>query len=112
MGLRFVGLAYGDADFLGMALRGLPPPLPKRDPRSRVIEIERPSIDEHFGLPDVVLADGRRFVFRAAGELLTAGRGPIPVIAPVIAPRPLATVHRLSSPMSAILDRAAMRVAC
>jgi PilZ domain len=105
MGLRFVALDPIESAFLRSSLRGLPPPLPVRDARRAVIEIERPSLDDSFGAPDLTLADGRRFVFRAEGALLTAGRGP----APEIAPQPMATVHRLSAPMSAIFDRAAMR---
>ena len=107
MGLRFVQLDSPEADFLNLALRGLPPPLPTRGTRRAVIELQRPSSDESFGLPELELPDGRRFVFRAESALLTAGRGPM--LTNEVTVRRLATVHKLSSPMSAIFDRAATR---
>ncbi len=98
MGLRFLDIEHEHRDLLAEALRGLPPLLPAS--RKRVIELDRPSIEEG-PLPHLVLADGSRFTFRAEAPLLTAGRGlapaaTVPAYAPVIA---------FSSPMSAILQR-------
>ncbi|HEX2677456.1 MAG TPA: PilZ domain-containing protein [Polyangiales bacterium] len=99
MGLRFLELENCESDLLAEALRGLPPPLPKRSDRHTTIELVRPSLDEG-AFPQVVLADGSRFTFRAEGALLTAGRGPEPML-----PRNYAPVVPLSSTMSAILRR-------
>lgn len=98
MGLRFVDLPHDDAELLAEVLRGLPPPLPALAPRGRAVELVRPSIDEGR-LPQIVLADGSRFVLRAEGSLLTAGRGPDEHV------RSYAPVVPITSTMSAILGR-------
>lgn len=102
MGLRFIDLPHDAADLLAVALRGLPPPLPKPSARTSVIDRARPSLDEG-ALPQVVLADGSRFVFRAQAPLLTAGRGPETIA------RAYTPVVPLTSTMSAIFDRTRTR---
>jgi hypothetical protein len=105
MGLRFVELERAHAELLRATLRGLPPPLPKRSRSTTTIEIERPSIEEVFGFPPIVLADGTSFSLRAEGALLTAGRGPLVIDEHTYSDEARsAAVLRINSPMSAIFD--------
>lgn len=80
MGLSFADLRSEQAEWLMRSLRGLPPPLPRRrsacvqPPAAPALERHRPSAED-VGLPQIVLADGSRYAFRAEGSLLTSGRG-------------------------------------
>jgi hypothetical protein len=86
MGVSFVDLREDQSERLSDALRGLPPPLPRRAPVTR----------GRVGLGDatLVLADGAWFTLRAEGPLLTAGRGPL--LASPLWPK-------VGSPMTSIL---------
>lgn len=118
MGLTFLDFERTHEQKLRAALRGLPPPLPKRNvvrppalPTRDVVDLAallvapHPSIEEVGRLPQLTLADGSTFTLRAEGALLTAGRGRyVPAAHSVPEPR-RAAVARLCSPMSAIFER-------
>ncbi len=123
MGLTFIDFERLHEQQLREALRGLPPPLPVRNTvrppplpqrvvlgQGVVLAPSHPSVEEIGRLPQLTLDNGQTFTLRAEAELLTAGRGIALAARGLVSTEPpVARVLRLSSPMTAILDRAEPR---